>query len=181
MCQNRITPLLQNLLDVVVAYAAECELPSWCRQGLVAGAAAWDVCCDCGDGSGQLWVRLVGWEPNPDDDDVGWGGCEQTTELVIGVGSLRCVPTLDDNGNPPSAEQEADSATQIQWDADVLRNAVMCSLTERRWVSWQPLDNQGGCGGGEHLFRVPFYPCDCTDTTDEAPSEGFAVGGVGWT
>lgn len=180
MCQNRITPLLQQILDAVGAYGAECGLPSWCRQGLVAGAAAWDVCCDCGDGSGQLWVRLVGWEPDPNFDQPNPGGCDQPTQLVVGVGSLRCVPTVDSNGNPPSADEEADSAVQIQWDADVIRNAVMCSVEERFWVSWQSLDNQGGCGGGEHLFRIPFYPCNCTEATSE-PSEGFAVGGMGWS
>jgi hypothetical protein len=65
MCENRITPLLEEILDAVVTYSADCGLPSWCREGLVAGAAAWDVCCDCGDGSGQLWVRLIGWESDP--------------------------------------------------------------------------------------------------------------------
>lgn len=181
MCQNRITPLLQQILDSVVDYAAECDLPPWCREGLVAGAAAWDVCCDCGDGSGQLWVRLVGWEPDPNFDQPNPEGCDQPTQLVVGVGSLRCVPTLDSDGNPPSAEEETDSATLIQWDADVIRNAVMCTVEERFWVSWQSLDNQGGCGGGEHLFRIPFYPCNCSSESSENPSEGAAFGGMGWT
>lgn len=161
MCQNRITPVLQSLLDSVVAYAAECELPAWCRTGLVAGSAAWDVCCDCGEGSGQLWVRLAGWEPDPAFEQPLPGGCDQPTQLVVTVGSLRCVPTLDASGNPPTEEEETAAADLIHWDADVIRNAVMCSVEERFWVSWQPMDNLGGCGGGEHQFRIPFYPCDC--------------------
>lgn len=162
MCENRISPILQEILDAVIAYGADCLLPPWCRTGLVAGSAAWDVCCDCGEGSGQLWVRLIGMEPDPTFEQPNVTGCDQPAVLVVGIGSLRCVPTLDSAGNPPSASEEQEAATLIQWDADAIKNAVMCGMEERVWVSWLSLDNQGGCGGGEHVFNIPFYPCDCS-------------------
>jgi hypothetical protein len=165
VCENRISVVLEEILDTVLIYADECLLPSWCRTGLVAGTAAWDVCCDCGNGSGQLWVRLAGWEPDANFEQPKPDGCDQPTQLVVGVGSLRCVPTLDSTGNPPSSASEMAAAELIQWDAEAIRNAVMCGIDERFWISWQPLDNQGGCGGGEHLFRIPFYPCDCSGSS----------------
>lgn len=163
---NTISPILQNILDQVILRAAECDLPGWCRTGLVAGAAAWDVCCECDSGSGQLWVRLIGYEPDPAFDQPTPSGCEQPALLVVGVGSLRCVPTLDQMGNPPSAEDEQASAELMHWDAQVTKDAVMCSLEERFWSGWTPLSNQGGCGGGEHEFRIPYHGCRCGDCGD---------------
>lgn len=167
---NHLAPILQSVLDAVIARAELCDLPGWCRTGIVAGAAAWDVCCDCEEGSGQLWVRLIDMQPDEDIDDTGPTGCDRPTRLTIGVGSLRCVPTINEQGEFPSAADEQDSAELILYDAQVLKDAVMCALDERWWVTWQALDNLGGCGGGEHTFQVPFYGCLCGEC-GESPAE----------
>lgn len=160
-CTDRISPYLEDILALVLAYVEECGLPEYCRVGLVGGEAAWDDCCDCGNGSGQLWVRLIGWEPDPNFVQPGPTGCDQPTLLTIGVGSLRCIPTLDEHGNPPSAAEEAFAAARLHEDAQAIRNAIMCGLEERFWQGWTTLGYQGGCGGGEHAFQVPFSGCDC--------------------
>lgn len=162
MCEDRITPVLQGILNSVVAKGKECDLPEWCRVGIVGGSAAWDACCECGDGSGQLWVRLIDWSPDPDFDQPGPTGCQQPTLLTVGVGSLRCVPVLDETGDIPSPEEEQSAATLIHKDAQIVFNAVMCGLDERFWQTWTALDWQGGCGGGEHVFQIPAAPCDCS-------------------
>jgi hypothetical protein len=160
---SHITPILQSILDAVVARGAECGLPSWCRTGLSHGSTAWDVCCECSDGSGQLWVRLVDMQPDPEFAPPNPGGCDQPVLLTVGVGSLRCVPTLDESGHPPSAEEDQASAELIVWDAEVVKDAVMCGLDERYWRTWRAMDNLGGCGGGEHTFQIPFHGCRCDD------------------
>ena len=166
MCDDRITPTLEDVLAAVIGGAEACGLPGWCRVGIVGGSAAWDTCCDCANGSGQLWVRLISWDIDPDFEQPGARGCDQSTRLVIGIGSLRCVPTLDDQGEPPDPEDEQAAASLIHWDADVIRNIIMCNLEERFWQGWIALDWQGGCGGGEHIFSIPFYPCDCSHSDE---------------
>ena len=161
MCDDRITPVLDGVLAVVNAEIVECDLPRYCRVGLVAGTAAWDDCCDCGSGNGQLWVRLVDWQPDPAFVQPTEFGCVQPTLLTVGVGSLRCIPTLDEHGNPPSASAETAAAGRTHHDAQVIYNAVMCGLDSRFWQGWQPLGYEGGCGGGEHIWQIPHAGCDC--------------------
>lgn len=167
---NHLTPILQAALDAVIEHADRCGLPGWCRTGIVAGAAAWDVCCDCEDGSGQLWVRLIDMQPDEDVEDTGPFGCDRPARLTVGVGSLRCVPIVNENGEVPSAVEDQDAAELIQYDAQILKDAVMCAVEERWWVSWQALDNLGGCGGGEHIFQFPFVGCFCGEC-DDSPME----------
>lgn len=161
MCNDRITPVLEEVLGVVLAEFAECEAPKFCRVGLVGGNAAWDDCCDCGGKNGQLWVRLVDWQPDPDFDQPSPFGCDQPSLLSVGVGVLRCIPTLDEHGNPPSALDEARAAGRLHSDSQIVYNAVMCNIEERYWRGWQTLGYDGGCGGGEHLFQLPFGSCGC--------------------
>lgn len=162
MCQDLLTPFLEVVLSCVLDRAQECSIDGWCRAGVVGGNVAWDDCCDCGTGNGQLWVRLIAWQPDPDFPVPNpSSGCEQPTLISIGIGSLRCVPVMDDNGNAPSAEDEADSAARINLDAQLIHDAVMCCLQERTWVGWESLGYEGGCGGGEHIYLVPWFPCRC--------------------
>lgn len=163
MCDDRISDLLEPVLDAVVERFADCEAPGFCRAGLVGGNVAWDDCCDCGGGEGQLWVRLIEWIPDPAIESTGPTGCDQPTTLIIGVGALRCVPSIDEKGNPPSADEEAAAARKINLDAQLIRDGVMCFLVEREWIGWAPLGYEGGCGGGEHIFQVPFAGCNCTE------------------
>lgn len=169
---THIAPVLDQILGLVTERADACLMPGWCRTGLVPGAAAWDVCCDCGDGVGQLWARLIDMQPDPEFTQPGPTGCDQPIRLTIGVGSLRCVPKLDEQGFPPSASAEQAATELILWDAELIKDAVMCGLEERFWLSWTALDNSGGCGGGEHIFQVPFYGCRCDDCDDPEESPG---------
>ena len=92
--------LLGALLD-----CAEDALDPTPGRVLVApgGEVAWDACCD-----GQLWVRVV--EVTDATDLLGIrvgadGSCQTAAWRVdIGVGVLRCTPTVDDRGRAPSAD-----------------------------------------------------------------------------
>jgi hypothetical protein len=168
MCEDRVSTILEEIVAAVLARYDECAVPGFCRTGIVGGNVAWDDCCDCGAGEGQLWARLVEWIPDPAIPSTGPTGCDQPTTLIVGVGALRCVPTLDENGQAPTAAEEAEAAGKINLDAQLIRDAVMCSLPEREWVGWAPLGYEGGCGGGEHIFQVPFAGCAC----DESGSPG---------
>lgn len=164
MCTDRISPVLDDILGCVTAAFDDCEDTfGFCRSGVVAGVPAWDDCCDCGRGEGQLWVRVADWTPDPEFTQPGVSKCAQTTLVTVGIGALRCVPTLSETGEAPSAAEEAVAAYKIYLDAQVIHSAVMCCVTERVWQGWTPLGFDGGCGGGEHLFQVPLAPCVCED------------------
>lgn len=147
MCQDRISEVLDSILDAVVARFDECGATGFCRTGIVGGTVAWDDCCDCGSGEGQLWVRVAEWIPDPVFESTGPTGCDQPTTLVVGVGALRCVPTINEDGSAPSAEEETSAALKIHLDAQLIRDAVLCALDEREWFGWLPLGSEGGCGG----------------------------------
>lgn len=165
MCEDRITPALNEVLACVVERFADCGAAGFCRVGVVAGEVAWDDCCDCGKGDGQLWVRVATWTPDPEFPDPRPDGCAQPSLLTIGVGSLRCVPGIDEAGHPPSAADEARAAARTYSDAQLIFDGVMCCGVERNWAGWAPLGYDGGCGGGEHIFTIPFYPCRCGQLT----------------
>jgi len=160
MFDDQISTLLTEVLDCVVAAFEDADAPGFCRSGLVGGTVAWDDCCDCGNGNGQLWVRLVEWLPDPDIEQRDHG-CNESSRLSIGIGTLRCVPTIDEEGNAPSAAAETAAAERLHSDAQIVRDGVACCLESRQWVGWVPLGYEGGCGGGEHIFTVPFHPCQC--------------------
>jgi len=165
VCQDRITQILDEILSCVTARFDECGTRRFCREGVVAGSVAWDDCCDCGEHDGQLWVRLADWSTDPDFPTVTPDGCSMPTLLSVGVGALRCVPTLDESGRAPTAKAEAAAAALIHSDAQLIFDGVMCCVEEKFWRGWLPLGADGGCGGGEHLFQVPFGPCRCGNTT----------------
>jgi hypothetical protein len=163
VCEDRITPLLEEVLACVVATFDDCGGDPFCRTGVVAGQVAWDDCCTCGDGDGQLWARMSEWAPDPEFTQPGPTGCLQPSLLVVEVGALRCIPVLDSQGKAPSAAEEAAAAARTYLDAQLISKGVLCCVPARTWLGWSPLGYEGGCGGGAHQFEIPFTPCSCAD------------------
>lgn len=162
-CHDQITPILESILDCVTQAFVDCGAPGFCREGIVAGSVAFDDCCECDvDTEGQLWVRLADWAPDPAFPDPNpWAHTNLPTVATVGVGALRCYPSIDAGGFAPLAADEEIAAARIHADAQLIFNAVMCcGGLNRTWNGWVPLDG-GGCGGGEHLFTVPLGGCDC--------------------
>jgi hypothetical protein len=166
-----ITPVLYGMLDSVVAHFKASGRPGFCRAALVGGEAAWDDCCDCGTGDGQVYVRLVSMLPL--DEESTWNldhNCGPAFNLTVAVGVLRCVPGLDGEGNIPTAEAETAAAVGVHRDAVSSRAAIDCLWAERddtddyayRWTGWTALGYEGYCGGGEHTFDVQIGPCACS-------------------
>jgi hypothetical protein len=167
---DHITPMLLLLHETVESVFSGSGRPAFCRSGLVHGEAAWDDCCDCGiDRDGQLWVRLVNMAPDPAFALPEDGKCLMPFQAIVAVGALRCVPTLDENGYPPTAAAEQESTIGINRDAALVRYAVDCVWAELpetydisyRWEGWQPVGSEGGCGGGEHMFALVVDACVC--------------------
>lgn len=136
------------------------------RHGVVPGAIAWDA-CDCG-----LLAVSVGMIypteqfPNPVTARVG-NGCDapwEAAEIIMQV--VRCTPTHDDSGDPPTVAALDTSAREILLDAYELMRAVsvaLCEMNDAREISdfvMRPLTPQGPSGacGGNELRAVVSLP-----------------------
>jgi hypothetical protein len=139
---------------------------------LVPGAIAADG-CDCG----QLALSISRIFPSssfPGEAtvDEGAAGCPPPIlAAMITVSLFRCVPTVDDDLEPPSCEVLLASA--VSWDADVaaIRRALACHLAELadRGVivgyvigATTPVGPSGACIGADTTVTIGVGNCGCT-------------------
>ncbi|MFB8402211.1 hypothetical protein [Streptomyces sp. NPDC055912] len=169
--------------------AADTDQPGCpCRACVVPGPPAWDCCdepCDT-DGvgaGGQLTVhvaRIFATSSFPVDDRVVQGGrnCQPpaATGVELVVTLLRCAPTMDERGGPPSCEDMAAAARIVHVDTATIYNALLCGLpttgTRRRGPTFflgahKVLEQQGGCMGVEQRVTVALPGCGCP--SEESP------------
>ncbi|MBA0053428.1 hypothetical protein E0L36_21885 [Streptomyces sp. AJS327] len=150
-----------------------------CRACVVPGQPAWDWCDDpCGDkgDGGQLSVhviRLFPTNPFPTEDRsvMGSRNCPMpsTTAAEIAVTVLRCAPTPDEEGCPPSCDELDQAARVLHVDSMTVFNALYCCLNGsepgrrrgRKYVMGQQrtVGPQGGCVGIEQRVTVALPGC----------------------
>jgi hypothetical protein len=99
------------------------------RTGVVPGTPVWDECCN-----GQLTVnlrRLYGSDVFPQDAaQTSQGGCcPALTVADMGLLLLRCAPTQDEQGRPPSMAALDSAAQQASADGELLYVSVSNSLS----------------------------------------------------
>lgn len=121
----------------------------------VGAEVAWDSPC------GQVWVRLVALEPIQAEQQP--GGRVLQWNATIEVGHLRCVATLDDNGNPPSPTQITADAQQVLDDVEALRDMIECEVDHHRMIRWDPSGPNGAMSGGAWLYTVRVDGCKCEE------------------
>lgn len=133
------------------------------RVGVVAGAIAWDSCGECGQLSVTLArVFLSNTFPNP--DIAAQGNCG-STYLCAGYAAaiVRCWPSQDEGGQPPSVLAEDRAAQIVMDDAETAVPALACALEEL--VGTHTIDEYavglgpivgptGGCIGTQIDFTV---------------------------
>jgi hypothetical protein len=158
-----------------------------CRACVVPGPPAWDGCTDpCGSGEGaggQLTVHVARIYPTttfPAEDRpvLGSRGCMVPgTAVDLVVTLLRCAPTLDEHGCPPTCEELAAAAQVVHVDTASVFNALVCCLpttgTRRRGPLFvmgahRVLESQGGCMGIEQRVTVALPGCGCP-AEEESP------------
>lgn len=147
-------PVLTSLTTCLCATLTAAGRPA-CACCLVwgAGPPAHDWCdCDCGDGSGQAWVRLVRLDPITDYGTASGGRCGAwRMRAVIEAGVSRCVAVAGPDGSAPGCEQRETDALSALADARLLRQAIACcdALADLRVEpdTMRPTGPQGGCAG----------------------------------
>jgi len=112
---------------------------------------AWDDCCD-----GQLAVRVVNTVPQFQRNAR--QGCPVGFLVTLGVSLVRCVATLDDQGQPPAPWEMDHDGSVMMRDMGQIATALQCFQPEHALSSylgeWVPLGPEGGCAGGEWTFTV---------------------------
>jgi len=153
-------PKLQSFLACVCAELADAGRPV-CHCCLVWGATRppADYCdCDCADGHGQAYVRVVRLDPQSTGNRTTMMKCQPVrVRAWVEAGVYRCVPT-GDGGEPVTCDERTESAWGFIRDARALRAAVACcdALKKDRieFMSQDPADVSGGCSGVSVQFTL---------------------------
>lgn len=165
-CIDPVYPLAQSLLDCLKTTFTDCGVP-FCSASLRPGqAAAWDYCCECAQGEGQLWVLVQSIISS--DDEVP-ETCTNEFEVTFQIGAIRCAPSIDSRGNPPTDTQQTNTFIKISKDAAIIREAVVCCWAanndfdphQMNFEEYVPLGPEGACVGGTQTVRVNFFDCQC--------------------
>lgn len=170
-----------------------------CRTHVTPGEVAWDACegDDCspadliGSAPGQLTTSIVRTYPVVRDNGaVGLPRTDTTvrdlrncgvpdTAVELNVTLLRCAPSVDETGCPPTAEELAAAAEVLHVDMLTVQTAIMCCLAGtgtgdeerkgRRFVLGETrvLGPQGGCVGSQTTVTVILPGClPCSFVTE---------------
>lgn len=146
-------------------------LPKFGRACVIPGEVAWDA-CDCG----QLTITnptqfsSVSFPiPSVGNTDTNCGA--PYTVSTFEVTALRCAPTMDRNGHPPTCTQLQNAAQLLYQDKFYMRAAVQCCLAELKnsnsledyaISSTTEVGPRGGCVGATLSFNVSLIAnCPC--------------------
>jgi len=138
------------------------------RKGVVPGDVAWDDCA-----CGQLVITEERRFPSrafPLEEIDHEANCGEPWLVIVFTLSLtRCVPMMDDNGNPPTIAALEVAAAQQSRDMSLIRPAVFCCLDEiydqDKIMAYQlgaqeVTGPSGGCGGSDMTIMIG-YTNDC--------------------
>lgn len=170
MPDNTALPIAQALLACLCAELDDTVGGPVCTCCLAPGAEPVE-CCECAEGEGKAWVRVVRiWPtgarwPLPAADPAACRVGGYAVELELGV--VRCVSTIDDDGSPPTCDDRTADTVKILEDAAAMRAAASCCFPGtdlgRAWRSipgeWRPIEPQGGCAGGTLLVTIESGDC----------------------
>lgn len=171
-CQReQLGPALLGILAAAYNALEDCGRPVGLAHLAPGTEVAWDNCCpdDGASAGGQLWVRVITMFPSgrpfPGTDLS--QPCDGLTMIGVrvGVGVVRCCHTLDDDGEPPTAEQMTADTLGTTADANALLHAIECDIPQlpqvraARLVSWMPQGPSGGCAGGEWEIIIGLDDC----------------------
>lgn len=159
MIADAVLPAALRLLESLGDRLEATEAGRPAVASLVPGGAAvaWDDCCE-----GKAWVRVVRIFPSVRFPEQVQGALNCHTaslacELEVGV--LRCASTVDEQGEPPSAEQLTADAVRTVCDAEAMYQAIIADFSPGLGAlalgQYLPTDVDGGCVGGTMTVTFP--------------------------
>lgn len=144
--RDHLADLLVLAADVLTNTDGALDPPD--RQYVAHGRVAWD--CE------QLTVHVVNLIAEPQDDRG--ANCNIVHRATIATTLVRCAPTPDDRGNPPSSADLDAFGLQMAADGGALWKGMTRATADGqwpvglpcrrvRWVNLQPLAPSGGFAG----------------------------------
>lgn len=158
MAENLITPSLKAIVENVVAAFPVDRMPARIVPVAAGTAPAWDECCN-----GLLYSHIINIAPgtdtnaNPANIRCGVHFWIVTAAITI----VRCVATVDDGANVPSAATMAAEGEALLQDAVDIQQALYCTDGIRQLVIGQPRQEEGACVGFEWTFNFRVPVCSC--------------------
>ena len=141
-------------LSRAVEALRECGAEPIDTSYVAAGVIAWDTCCGLLVAAPERTYRSATFPI------VGTNEFECETGFIvvdIVLLLLRCVPTIDDRGNPPSVASLSAAYGSVLNDAAIIWNVVLGELPEgwqRAGVDQGYVGAQGGCVGVETRLSI---------------------------
>lgn len=167
---NIASTVLECVRERIVDIAG---LPEFGRVCVVPGDVAWDA-CDCGQLTitNPLQFNSVSFPtPSPGNTETFCGA--PYTVSTFELTALRCSPSPDRNGHPPSCAALSNAAQLLYQDKYYMRVAAQCCLAELRnnnnniledynISQTQEIGPRGGCVGATMSFNVSLISrCPC--------------------
>lgn len=125
------------------------------RSMVAVGAVAWDDCCGMLVVAPESIYRSQEFPTEYAGEDYCWGG-QITLSLVVLL--VRCVPTVDDRGRPPTQQALEESSRSILADASTVWDAIVCAELPDEWeragVRQSYVGGEGGCLGIETRVTI---------------------------
>ena len=148
----------EEALQCVCTALADTACGCPCRACVVFGPPVWDQCCD----GGQLttFLERVYVAKSFPSAETGQITCSAPLAGDFVIQLLRCVPTVAEDGTPPSCQAISDSAKSIYTDMYVAFRAIICCLAAYKKLRTftireaRPVGPQGGCAGFEIRFTI---------------------------
>ena len=141
-------------LDRILAALVACDRPPITEHYVAAGAVAWDSCCGLLVVAPERVFRSAQFPAEGTTDYV----CETSLLVVdIVVLLLRCVPTVDDRGMPPTPDAMDAAYADALTDAAIIWNELVGEKPEgwdRANVDQTFSGATGGCIGVETRMQV---------------------------
>lgn len=131
-----------------------CDAEPLNRVHVAAGLVAWDDCCGMLVAAPERVYRTASFPIEGPDAAGCFDGLIAVDCVVLLV---RCVPVLDDRGNPPSVGALQDAYASILWEAGVIWNAlrmVDVDAWETTGEAQTFVGAEGGCIGVETRITV---------------------------
>lgn len=163
------TTILECVNDRIVVTGG---LPEFERVCVVPGEIAWDA-CDCGQltiNNPSQFSSNIFPTPIPGGDQTQCGA--PVIASTFNITALRCSPSSDRSGHPPTCSQLQNAAELLYKDKYYMRAAAICCLAELQrthviemYTVGTVIETgpRGGCVGAEMPFTVGLInncPCE---------------------
>lgn len=154
-----ILPVAQRLSECLCTELERSPGGTPCFCGVVPGANVAMDFCDCtGTPCGMAYVRIHEVypsrrfpQPSPDLNN-----CNDPLAVTFEIGITRCLPGMDDQGEPPDAVAQFEAVRIQTGDMAAIRRTVVCCFDGKAILGrWRGLGPAGNCGGGVWPVTVP--------------------------